>query len=70
MRSKLVEVRKNNNMTQEDVSKAIGVTRSCYSNYENGIRNISLKVLIKLKSLFCIQDDEIFLDDSDTKGIV
>ena len=35
---KLLQLRTTNHLTQEDVAKAIGITRRSYSDYENGTR--------------------------------
>lgn len=38
--------------TQEEVSKALGITRSAYSNYESGEREAPYEVLEKASDLF------------------
>lgn len=43
--SRLREVRKDTGMSQGEVASEIGVTKSAYANYEQGIREPSLKVL-------------------------
>ena len=50
--SKLIACRKNNNMTQKEVSKILGITKAAYSNIETGRRNPSLPVVIGLQRLF------------------
>ena len=42
---RLREVRKDSGMSQGDVASEIGVTTSAYANYEQGIREPSLKIL-------------------------
>lgn len=63
MRTKLIEARKNKGLTQEDIAKAIKVTRACYSNYEIGSRNPSLETVVKLKKILDVTDDQIFLSN-------
>jgi len=46
--SRLREVRKDTGMSQSEVASEIGVTKSAYANYEQGIREPSLKVLIAI----------------------
>ena len=42
---RLKDVRKDAGMSQADIADEIGVTKSAYANYEQGIREPSLKVL-------------------------
>ena len=42
---RLKDVRKDSGMSQADVASEIGVTKSAYANYEQGIREPSLRVL-------------------------
>lgn len=42
---RLKDVRKDSGMSQADIASEIGVTKSAYANYEQGIREPSLKVL-------------------------
>lgn len=44
-------------MTQKEVSAALGLTRNAYGNYENGIREPSLETLIKICKLFKVSAD-------------
>ena len=62
-RSKLIELRKKKWYTQEQMAKLLNVERSCYSNYENGYRNPSLKIALKIKKILEVTDDKIFLTD-------
>lgn len=40
------------NYTQEQVATALNITRSAYSNYESGIREVPYEVLEKVSDLF------------------
>ena len=48
----LSKLRSANNLTQKQVSEYLGITRSAYSNYEDGIREAPLDVLVKAADLF------------------
>jgi transcriptional regulator with XRE-family HTH domain len=47
-RNWLREIRKNLKLTQQDVAKNLSISRSQYSCIENGVRNPSIEVAIKL----------------------
>ena len=69
MRSKLIQARLKKGYTQEQIAYSLGTTRSCYSNYESGIRQPSIQKIIKLKKILNDTNDEIFLNDDDTLSI-
>lgn len=51
-------LRVDNDFTQQEIADSLGITRSRYSNYENGINEPSLDILIRLSKLFnCSIDD-------------
>lgn len=50
--------------TQEEVAKALGITRSAYSNYESGEREPSYDILEKAANLFGC-DMMIFFEEND-----
>ncbi|MBU5333596.1 helix-turn-helix transcriptional regulator [Anaerocolumna aminovalerica] len=49
---KLATLRKQNEWTQLEVAKRIGITKAAYSNIETGKRNPSYAVTVKLQNLF------------------
>ena len=57
MKEKLKLLRKEKGISQRVVANAIGVTLSAYSNYEQGIREPSNEILIKLCKYFCVTSD-------------
>ncbi len=57
MKEKLKELRKIKAVTQQTVATAIGVTISAYSNYEQGIREPSIEIIIKLCKYFDVSAD-------------
>lgn len=54
---KLKLLRKEKSISQQEVADAIGVTKSAYSNYEQGIREPSFDILKKLCKYFCVTSD-------------
>lgn len=57
MKEKLKQLRFDKNVTQEQVAKEIGVTKSCYANYEQGSREPSFQILIRLCKYFDVSTD-------------
>ena len=47
----LKKIRKDNDLTQEELSKMLGVSRSCISNWEKGIRKADIGILKKYNEL-------------------
>lgn len=54
---KLKTLRLEKGLTQKQVSIQLGVTDSCYRNYELGIREPSLDVLKKICQVFDVSAD-------------
>ena len=54
---KLKELRKENNLSQEDVAKIIMVSRTVYNRYENNQREISLELLSILANYYKVSVD-------------
>ena len=55
--SKLKQLRKEKGVSQKDVTKAIGVTISAYSNYEQGLREPSNQILVSLCKYYDVTAD-------------
>ncbi|MGM0410523.1 MAG: helix-turn-helix domain-containing protein [Bacillota bacterium] len=51
------KLRKENNMTQEDLAKKIGITRGAVGLYERGERKIDYKTINKLADIFGVSSD-------------
>lgn len=49
---RLKELRLENEKTQEEMAKILGVSRQVYANHENGINEPSLDMLIKISNHF------------------
>lgn len=69
MRIKMIEQRKKLRLSQQQVADYLGKARSTISSYELGKREPSLVDIIKLKTLFKVKDDSVFLDETDTQSI-
>ena len=61
---KLKELRVHNKITQIEVSKALNISRSTYSNYENGITEPSIDMIIAISNFYNISIDSLLLDKS------
>lgn len=60
MRIKLREVRLEQELTQEEIAKDVGITRSHYTKIEIGLGNPSLAVAIKIKQRLNYLNDDLF----------
>lgn len=54
---KLKALREDNDLTQDELAKAINITRSALSNYESNIRVPSYELLIKFADYFDVSLD-------------
>ena len=57
MKERLRQLREEKGITQKEVARAIGVTSSDYANYEQGIREPSIDILINLCKFFNVSAD-------------
>ncbi|EAD5983579.1 XRE family transcriptional regulator, partial [Listeria monocytogenes] len=48
---------KNNNKTQEDISKILGISRGAYSHIENGRNEPDMETIVKLANIFGVSTD-------------
>lgn len=55
----LKNIRKSHKLTQEDVSRALNVSRATVSNWESGIYEPDLNSLVNLAKLFSVTIEEI-----------
>ena len=55
----LRELREQNKNTAAEVAEVLGVARSTYSNYEQGIRMIDIELIIPLAKLYNCTAEEI-----------
>ena len=61
MDNKIKDLRKANNVTQEDLAFAVGVTRQTIISLENGKYNASLQLAHKIAKHFNLAIEEIFI---------
>ena len=61
MENKLEELRKKNSIRQEDLGKALQVSRQTISSIENGKYNPSLELAFKISRYFNMPIEEIFI---------
>jgi len=68
MRTNLKRQRQKLGLTQAEVANKVGIARTSYTNIENGNKNPSLKIALKIKEIFNIKNDDIFLSDNVPNG--
>ncbi|MBP3390208.1 MAG: helix-turn-helix transcriptional regulator [Clostridia bacterium] len=61
MNNKIKELRKENNVTQEDLALAVGVTRQTIISLENGKYNASLQLAFKIAKYFNTNIENVFI---------
>lgn len=54
---RLRELRKEKNMSQEDLGKILGVTKVSVSGYEKGTRTPSMDILVNMLDIFMVPAD-------------
>jgi len=54
------QLRHSRRMTQEDLAKQLGITRTVVSAYENGVRQPSHEVLWKMAGVFNVSLDYLY----------
>ena len=55
--TRLKQLRQHMNLRQEQVAKLIGVNKSAISSYENGARQPSFEILLRLANLYRVSTD-------------
>lgn len=60
---KLLNLRKEYKMTQDDVAKILGMSRTSFSKYENGIANPPLQVLRKIADIYNVGLEYLIFDE-------
>ena len=62
--SRLKELRKNKGMTQDELGKAIGVTKASVCCYEKGTRTPTIEVFLAMMCLFNVSGDYLLGNDN------
>ena len=57
MYQRIRDLREDNDLHQEDIAKLLNCTQACYSNYENGRRDIPTEVWNQLASFYNVSVD-------------
>lgn len=60
MKNRIEEIRKARGMNQEELAKALGVSRQTISSLENGRYNPSVELAYKLSKYFGMTIEEVF----------
>lgn len=63
--TKLRTIRKQNRLTQEQISTVLGISRSAYCGYEIGRRSPDLSTIDKLSKFYNISQADFFEDEAD-----
>ena len=61
MKNRIEEIRKARGMNQEEMAKALGVSRQTISSLENGRYNPSVELAYKLSKYFGMTIEEVFI---------
>ena len=56
---RLKELRENNNISQNIIAEILNIKQNTYSQYENGVRQIPISVLIKIAKYYNVSVDYI-----------
>lgn len=59
LRENLRLMRKRCKRSQEEVARSLGITRSAYNSYENGIAEPSIELIIRLSEYFSLSVDKL-----------
>lgn len=61
MKNRIEEIRKARDVNQEELAKALGVSRQTISSLENGRYNPSIELAYKLSKYFGMLIEEVFI---------
>ena len=61
MKNRIGEIRKARGVNQEELAKALGVSRQTISSLENGRYNPSIELAYKLSKYFGMTIEEVFI---------
>lgn len=66
MYRRIRDLREDRDLKQEDLAKLLNCTQACYSNYENGKRDIPTEILRTLANFYSVSIDYL-LEETDIK---
>ena len=67
MKNRIEEIRKARGVNQEELAKALGVSRQTISSLENGRYNPSIELAYKLSKYFGMTIEEVFIFEEEEK---
>lgn len=67
MKNRLEELRKNKNVTQEELAAALEVSRQTIGSLENGRYNPSILLAFRIARFFDMQIEEIFIYEEESQ---
>ena len=69
-RNKLKERRRSLNLTQQEVADLTGITRTYYTEIENGNRNCNIYIWLKIGEVLGIEEDNLipYIKERTKKG--
>jgi len=62
--SKLKKAREQANFSQYTIAKTLNIPRTTYASYEVGRNRLPFNLIVELKKILAIDDDNIFLSDT------
>lgn len=67
MKNRLEQLRKERGIKQEDLAKALEVSRQTIGSLENGRYNPSIQLAFKIAKYFKLRIEDIFIYDEETQ---
>lgn len=67
MKNKIVEIRQERGIKQDELAKALGVSRQTISSLENGRYDPSIHLAHKIAKMFDMSIEEVFLFEEDER---
>lgn len=62
-------IREDRGYTQQQIAEVIGTTRQYYSDYENGKRDIPIRIYITLSRFYGVSIDYLAGETTELKGV-
>ena len=62
---KIISLRKNNNITQDELAEKIGISKQALFNYENDKRQIPIDTLSRIAKVFKIPISDFFIENNE-----
>lgn len=70
MQWNLIRLRKEAGLTQDDLAEKIGISVSAYRNKERGIHQFAADEMFKIRAIFGVPVDDIFLPTNCTNNAI